>query len=75
MEPVAPADINRVDRALTCTYNLENTLVMSAITPYHLVRHLTAPVMLSGSITVNKKTGSGRHDFFLGGRLHLSEQS
>ena len=25
--------------------------------------------------TVSKKTGSGRGDFFLGGRLHLREQS
>ena len=67
MEPVVPADKNRLDRDLTCTYNSENTLVVSVITLYHLVRHLTVPVMLSGSIKSTAMVDSGA----MGNFIHL----
>ena len=56
-----------VDRVLTCTYDSENTLVVSAITLYHLVRHLTVPIMLSGSIKSTAMVDSGA----MGNFIHL----
>ena len=71
MEPVAPADNIKVDRPITCSYDPENTLVVSAITPYQLVRHLMAPITLADSITVSKKTVPQKVKFHLSAKLWL----
>ena len=44
---------------------MENTLVVSAITPCHLVRHLTVPVTLSGSIKSTAMVDSGAMGNFI----------
>jgi hypothetical protein len=51
MEPVAPADSNEMDIATSCNLDLPlDNIVVSAITPYQLVRHLTAPIMLANNL-------------------------
>ena len=65
MEPVVPADEVRVDRPLTCNYNLENVLVVSAITLYQLIRHLTAPITLEDSIKSTAMVDSGAMGNFI----------
>ena len=67
MEPVVPADINKVDNPLKCIYNLENVLVVSTITPYHLVRHLMAPITLADTIKTTAMVDSGA----MGNFIHL----
>ena len=66
-EPVAPTDDINVDRPITCSYNLENTLVVSAVTLYQLVRHLTAPIALVDSIKTTAMVNSGA----MGNFIHL----
>ena len=67
MEPVAPTDDIKVDRTVTCSYDPENTLVVSAITPYQLVRHLMAPITLVDSIKTTAMVDSGA----MGNFIHL----
>ena len=62
-----PADRNKVDSPLKCIYSSENVLVMSAITPYHLVRHLTAPITLADTIKTTAMVDSGA----MGNFIHL----
>ena len=62
-----PADEAKVDRAVTCSYELENTLVISVITLYQLVRHLTAPIILADSIKSTAMVDSGA----MGNFIHL----
>ena len=66
-EPVAPVDGLKVDRILTYTDNSENALIVSVITLYHLIRHLTAPVMLAESIKSTAIVDSGA----MGNFIHL----
>ena len=65
MEPVAPVDKAKVDRAVTCSYKLENTLVVSVITLYQLVRHLTVPIILADSIKSTAMVDSGAMGNFI----------
>ena len=62
-----PADEAKVDRAITCNYESENTLVISAITLYQLVRHLMAPIILADSIKSTAMVDSGA----MGNFIHL----
>ena len=64
-EPVAPADKVKVDRPLTCNYNSENVLIVSVITPYQLIRHLTAPITLAESIKSTAMVNSGAMGNFI----------
>ena len=68
MEPVVPADIE-VDIVSECSLDLsiENTVVVSAITPYRLVRHLTTPITLADSIKTTAMVDSGA----MGNFIHL----
>ena len=66
-EPVVPTDELKVDRPLTCNYNLENVLVVSVITLYQLVRHLMAPITLVDSIKSTAMVDSGA----MGNFIHL----
>ena len=66
-EPVVPTDDIKVDRTITCSYNLENTLVVSAITLYQLIRHLMAPITLVDSIKTTAMVDSGA----MGNFIHL----
>src|SRR5882757_4999404 len=69
MEPVARADEKTIDIALE--YNLdcdlENIAIVSAITPYQLVRNLTAPITLVDSIKTTAMVDSGA----MGNFIHL----
>src|SRR5882757_6178738 len=67
MEPVAPADIKIVDTASECHVELrpENTVVISATTPYQLVRHLTAPITLADSIKTTAMVDLGAMGNFI----------
>ena len=70
-EPVAPADIKIVDTASEChvELRLENTVVISATTPYQLVRHLTAPITLADSIKTTAMVDSGAMGNFIHPRI------
>ena len=59
-------DGKKIDRP-TCIYDSENVLVMSVITPYQLVRHLTAPITLADSIKTTAMVNSGA----MGNFIHL----
>jgi hypothetical protein len=50
MEPVAPADKRIWNRACLTNVVPQNTAIVSVITPYQLVRLLTAPITLADSI-------------------------
>ena len=60
-----PTDGNKVDSPLKCIYDSENALVVSAITPYHLVRHLTAPITLADNIKTTAMVDSGAMGNFI----------
>ena len=62
-----PADEVKVDRPLTCNYNSENVLIISMITPYQLIRHLTVPITLVESIKSTAMVNSGA----MGNFIHL----
>jgi len=68
MEPVAPVDLE-VDIVSECNSDLsvENMIVVSAITLYRLVRHLTAPITLADSIKTTAMVDSGA----MGNFIHL----
>jgi hypothetical protein len=67
MEPVAPADGNISDFASLCNSDLshENTVVVSAITPYQLVRHLTALITLADTIKTTAMVDLGAMGNFI----------
>jgi len=69
MEPVAPADDKRVDSTSNCDSDLpiDNRVMLSAITPYQIVRHLTAPVTLAESIKMTAMVNLGA----MGNFIHL----
>ena len=52
---------------LTVEMVLENIAIVSAITPYHLVRHLTAPITLADSIKTTAMVNLGT----MGNFIHL----
>ena len=62
-----PVDGNTVDTTLE--YNLdcdlENIAIISAITPYQLVRHLMAPIILADSIKMTAMVDSGAMGNFI----------
>ena len=65
-EAVTPADINTwnvVSQA--CQIKLQNTVVVSAITPYQLVRLLTALITLADSIQTTAMVDSGAMGNFI----------
>ena len=66
MEAVTPADINTwnvVSQA--CQIVLQNTVVVSAITPYQLARLLTTPITLADSIKTTAMVDSGAMENFI----------
>jgi len=67
MEPVAPVDFNVLDSASECSLDLssENTVLVSAVTPYQLVRHLTAPIVLADTIKTTAMVDSGAMGNFI----------
>jgi len=67
MEPVAPADGNVSDSASFCNSDLssENTVLVSAVTPYQLVRHLTAPITLTDTIKTTAMVDLGAMGNFI----------
>ena len=65
MEPVVPADNIKLDRTVTCIYDSENVPVMSVITPYQLIRHLTVPIILADSIKSTAMVDSGAMGNFI----------
>jgi hypothetical protein len=66
-EPVVPADRNISDFASLCNSDLshENTVVVSAITLYQLVRHLTVPITLADMIKTTAMVDSGAMGNFI----------
>ena len=66
-EPVAPVDEVKVDRPLTCNYDSENVLIISTITLYQLIRHLTVPITLAEPIKSTAMVNSGA----MGNFIHL----
>jgi hypothetical protein len=67
MEPVAPTDGNILDFASSCNLDLshENTVVVLAITPYQLVRHLTVPITLADTIKTTAMVDLGTMGNFI----------
>jgi hypothetical protein len=65
MEPVAPADKKTWNRAPLTNVVPQNTAIVSAITPYHLVRLLTAPITLADSIKTTAMVDSGAMGNFI----------
>jgi hypothetical protein len=66
-EPVAPMDRNISDFASSCNSDLshENTVVVSVITPYQLVRHLTVPITLADTIKTTAMVDLGAMGNFI----------
>ena len=69
MEAVAPADVKVLNIASSCNLDshIENRAMVSAITPYQLMRHLTAPITLADSIKTTAMVDSGA----MGNFIHL----
>jgi hypothetical protein len=68
MEPVAPTDLNVTDFAIKCNLDLPaDNMVVSAIAPYQLVRHLTALIILANSLKMTAMVDSGA----MGNFIHL----
>ena len=69
MESVMPADEKIMDivSERNSALVLENTVIVSAINPYQLIRHLTAPITLSDSIKTTAMVDSGA----IGNFIHL----
>ena len=67
MEAVAPMDVKVLNIASSCNSDLhiENRAVVSAITPYQLVRHLTAPITLADSIKMTAMVDLGTMGNFI----------
>jgi hypothetical protein len=65
MEPVAPADEKFWNRASLTNVVPQNTAIVSAITPYHLVRLLTALITLADSIKMTAMVDSGTMGNFI----------
>ena len=66
MEAVVPMDVktwNVVSQA--CQIKLQNTVVVSVITPYQLARLLTAPITLADSIKMTAMVNSGAMGNFI----------
>jgi len=62
-----PADFNVSDSASECSLELsfENTVLVSAVTPYQLVRHLTALITLADMIKTTAMVDSGAMGNFI----------
>jgi len=63
-----PADFNNVlDSVSECRLELssENTVLVLAVTPYQLVRHLTAPIILADTIKTTAMVDSGAMGNFI----------
>jgi hypothetical protein len=68
MEPVMPVDIDVLDFVIPCKSDLPmDNIVVSAITPYQLVRHLTAPITLANSLKMTAMVDLG----VMGNFIHL----
>jgi hypothetical protein len=68
MEPVAPADLNVSNFATQCNLDLpSDNIVVSAITPYQLVRHLTALITLANDLKMTAMVDLGA----MGNFIHL----
>jgi hypothetical protein len=68
MEPVMPADSNVLNFATQCNLDLpSDNIVVSAITLYQLVRHLTAPITLANDLKTTAMVDSGA----MGNFIHL----
>jgi hypothetical protein len=65
MEPVAPADKKIWNRASLTNVVPQNTAIVSAITPYHLVRLLTTLITLADSIKMTAMVDSGAMGNFI----------
>jgi hypothetical protein len=65
MEPVMPADEKTWNRAPLTNVVPQNTAIVSAITPYPLVRLLTAPITLADSIKMTAMVDSGTMGNFI----------
>jgi hypothetical protein len=65
MEPVTPADEKIWNRAPLMNVVPQNTAIVSAITPYHLVRLLTTPITLADSIKTTAMVDSGAMGNFI----------
>jgi hypothetical protein len=65
MEPVAPADERIWNRACLTNVVPQNTAIVSAITPYQLVRLLTTPITLADSIKTTAMVDSGAMGNFI----------
>jgi hypothetical protein len=67
-EPVVPADSNALDFATPCNLDLpSDNIVVSAITLYQLVRHLTALITLANNLKTTAMVDSGA----MGNFIHL----
>jgi hypothetical protein len=67
MEPVVPADKKIWNGAPLMNVVPQNTAIISAITPYQLIRLLTAPITLADSIKMTAMVNSGA----MGNFIHL----
>jgi hypothetical protein len=65
MEPVTPADETIWNRVSLTNVVPQNTAIVSAITPYHLIRLLTTPITLVDSIKTTAMVNSGAMGNFI----------
>jgi hypothetical protein len=64
-EPVVPVDEKIWNRTSLTNVVPQNTAIVSVITPYHLVRLLTAPITLADSIKTTAMVDSGTMGNFI----------
>jgi hypothetical protein len=65
MEPVVPTDERIWNSAFLMNVVPQNTAIISVITPYHLIRLLTAPITLVDSIKTTAMVNSGAMGNFI----------
>jgi hypothetical protein len=69
MEPVVPVDEKIWNRASLMNVVPQNTAIISAITPYHLVRLLTALITLVDSLKMTAMVNSSAMGNFIHARF------
>jgi hypothetical protein len=75
MEPVMPVDSNEMDIATSCNSDLpSDNIVVSAITLYQLVRHLTAPITLANDLKTTAMVDLGAMGNFIHPRFVKEHQ-
>jgi hypothetical protein len=69
MEPVTPTDVDVPDFVIPCKSDLPtDNIVVLAITPYQLIRHLTVLIPLANSLKMTAMVDLGA----MGNFIHLT---